>query len=90
MPPKNTKKTQEDANEVELEIMETLSPFEKQIIEKWDKMCGTLTEISKNVSKISKPLLTSKETTNAKEVAAGTSEASTEILKEMAGTLKTF
>ena len=88
MPPKNAKKTQEDAAEVEMEIIETLSPFEKQMIEKWDKMCGTLTDISKNVSKISKHLLTSKENTNVKEVVAGTSETYAEILKEMAGTLK--
>ena len=88
MPPKNAKKTQEDAAEVDMENIETLSPFEKQMIEKWDKMCGTLTDISKNVSKISKHLLTSKENTNVKEAVAGTSETSAEILKEMAGTLK--
>ena len=58
------------------------------MMEKWDKMFGTLTDISKNVSKISKYLLTSKENTNVKEAVAGTSETSAEILKEMAGTLK--
>ena len=57
-----------------MEIIETLSPFEKQMMEKWDKMCGTLTDISKNVSKISKYLLTSKENTKVKEAVEGPSE----------------
>ena len=59
-------------------------------MEKWDKVCGTLTDISKNVSKISIYLLTSKENTklNVKEAVAGTSETSAEKLKEMVDTLK--
>ena len=88
MPPKHAKKTPEDAADIDVEIVETLSPFEKQMMEKWDKMHGALTDIQKNVSKITKHLLAPKENTTVKEVVSDTTDTSAEILKEMAGTLK--
>lgn len=88
MPPKNAKKTQEDAAEVDVEVVETLSSFERQMLEKWEKMNGTMSEISKNVSKLTKHFITSKENTIAKEVVSDTSDTSAKILQEMAGTLK--
>ena len=78
----------EIAAEVDIEIVEAPSSFEKQMLEKWEKMNGTVTEISKNVCKLTKHFITSKENTVAKEVVSETSDASAKILKEMAGTLK--
>ena len=37
----------EDAEEVEIEIVESISPFEKKIMDKIDKMHGTLEGVSK-------------------------------------------
>ena len=58
--------------------------------EKTDIMHGTLEDISKNVSKLTKHLLKnlSSENTAANEVVSAANTASTDILKEMAGTLK--
>ena len=88
MPPKNSKKTADDEESPNIEIVETISSFEKQIMKKMDKMQGTLKEISENVSKLSKIISTSKENTSAKEIVSETSNTSNEILKEMASTLK--
>ena len=90
MPPKTSKKQKEDTEEMDVEIIESLSPFEKQMAEKIDKMHGTLEDISKSVSKLTKHLLKnlSSENTAANEVVSAANTASTDILKEMAGTLK--
>ena len=46
---KNANKTTEDSAEVDVEIVESLSPFVKQLLEKLE-MNEAMTEISKNVS----------------------------------------
>ena len=64
-----------------------ISPFEKQIMKKIDKLQGTLKKISENVSKLTNLISESKENTTSKEVVSDIRDASNEILKEMAGTL---
>ena len=88
MPQKNIKKTSEDRDPPEVEIVETVSSFERQILKKMDKIQGTLKELSENVSKISNFVSTAQENTAAKEVVSAAGEPSNEILKEMAHTLK--
>ena len=88
MPQKNIKKTSEDRDPPEVEIVETVSSFERQILKKMDKIQGTLKELSENVSKISNFVSTAQENTAAKEVVSAAGESSNEILKEMAHTLK--
>ena len=93
MPPKNTKKQKEDTAEMDVEIIDSLLPFEKLMAEKTDKLHGTLEEISKNVSKLTKHLLKSSgsdnsENTSAKEGLSATNSTSSDILKQISGTLK--
>ena len=90
MPPKPAKKQKEDTEEVEVVIVESISPFEKKIMDRMDKNHGTLEDISKNVSKLTKHLikLSNNENTAAKEVASEANDATAEILKEMSATLK--
>ena len=90
MPQKTSNKQKEDTEEMDVEIIESLSPFEKQMAEKIDKMHGTLEDIAKNVSKLTKHLIknSSSENTAAKEVVSAANTASTDILEEMAGSLK--
>ena len=88
MPLKNTKKTTEDRDPPELEIVETVSSFERQILKKMDKIHGTLKALSEHVSKLSNFVSTAQENTAAKEVVSAAGESSNEILKEMAHTLK--
>ena len=79
MPPKPAKKQKEDAEEIE-----------KKIMDRMDKMHGTLEDISKNVSKLTKHLNKSSnnENTAAKQVASEANDATAGILKEMSATLK--
>ena len=90
MPPKTSNTNTEDTPERGVEIIESLSPLKKRKKEKIDKMHGTLEDISKNVSKLTKHLLktSSSENTAAKEVVSAVNTATTDILKEIAGTLK--
>ena len=90
MPPKPAKKQKEDAEEIEVEIVESISPFEKKIMDRMDKMHGTLEDISKNVSKLTKHLIKSSnnENTAEKEVTSEANDATAGILKEMSATLK--
>ena len=64
MPLKPAKKQNEDAEEVEVEIVESISPFEKKIMDRIDKMHGTLEDISKHVSKLTKYLIKSSNNEN--------------------------
>ena len=88
MPPKNAKKSPEDAAVVDIELVGTLSPFEKQMMEKFDKKHGILKELSKNVSKISTHLTASDKNIIAKEVVYEIKGVTAEILKEMSGSIK--
>ena len=70
MPPNNTKKQLEDTAEMDVEIIDSLLPFEKLMAEKIDKLHGTLEEISKNVSKPTKLLLKSSGSDNSENTSA--------------------
>ena len=58
------------------------------MLDKFSEMHGTLKDISKQVSNLVKHLTKTNENTAVKEIVTVTTDTTSEILKEMAGTLK--